>query len=444
MKRIKNKKFVLFLFFLSIASAVVWAWPFSRPGDTSLDTAKAILENGLFSNHYLMEFMMDRISYPIFMAGVFKVFGQNLMIIRIIQVFIYAGLVLLIYKFCQDFFGERTAKLACFIAAVSYTLASFTGWLYREIIFTTLVFLLVYLLYQAQRREKNIWFVLAGLVFGLAVLTNSIIQFFLFIIIANFLFLNRGGIKKVIPQLALFFMAVLSIISPFIISNYLNFKVSPFPFGAREGLVIYMRVEKMKAIEGKYLSHFIGNATGDFIAQKLFDDYDPNEARLGWQNREEWKKMIYQEGRDVKEVDRELTEKSIREIFKHPVQFLKMSSIDFLKYNTPMVPDVRMQHMFAEPGSHPEFSDFTKIAIILSIRFIYLIFAILIIYAIVRNIKNWPKIGWPVLIIVYFNLIFSNLHAIARYSLPIYPFYIIFLALGVLIIWDKLIKEKSR
>ena len=123
---------------------------------------------------------MDRISYPIFMAGVFKVFGQNLMIIRIIQVFIYAGLVLLIYKFCQDFFGERTAKLAGFIAAVSYTLASFTGWLYREIIFTTLVFLLVYLLYQAQRREKNIWFVLAGLVFGLAVLTNSIIQFFLF------------------------------------------------------------------------------------------------------------------------------------------------------------------------------------------------------------------------------------------------------------------------
>ena len=66
-----------------------------------------------------------------------------------------------------------------------------------------------------------------------------------------------------------------------------------------------------------------------------------------------------------------------------------MSFLDFLKFNTPMVPNIRMQHMFAEPGSYPQLSDFTKGSIILFIRFLYLIFAILIVYAAVKNIKNW-------------------------------------------------------
>ena len=128
----------------------------------------------------------------------------------------------------------------------------------------------------------------------------------------------------------------------------------------------------------------------------------------------------------------------------HPVLFLEMTSLDFLKFNTPMVPDIRMQHMFAEPNSHPGLSDLTKGAIILLIRFIYLIFAVLIIYAGVKRIKDWDKMGWMILIIIYFNLIFSNLHAIARYSLPIYPFYIILLVIGILMIWDKIMGVKKR
>ena len=106
-----------------------------------------------------------------------------------------------------------------------------------------------------------------------------------------------------------------------------------------------------------------------------------------------------------------------------------------------MVPNVRMQHMFAEEGSYPSLPDWVKIAAILSIRLLYLLFAVLIIYGAVKHIKDWQKMGWIILIVVYFNFVFSNLHAIARYSAPVYPFYIILLVLGLLAAKDALEKK---
>jgi len=101
-----------------------------------------------------------------------------------------------------------------------------------------------------------------------------------------------------------------------------------------------------------------------------------------------------------------------------------------------MIPNIRMQHMFTE--THPELSDFTKAIIILIIRFFYLIFFALIIYAIIKNIKNWQEMSWFFIVIFYFNIIYSLIHAIARYSLPIYSAYIILATIGLIMIWNKL------
>jgi len=113
-----------------------------------------------------------------------------------------------------------------------------------------------------------------------------------------------------------------------------------------------------------------------------------------------------------------------------------MTSIDFLKFNTPLAPNVRMTNMFA--STHPELSDFTKGSIILLIRFLYLIFFALIFYTIVKYIKKWSDISWLLLIVLYFNSIYSLICGFARYSAPIYPFYIILATIGLLIFWDKI------
>ena len=442
----KIKNFGLILFFLALASAIIWGMPFDIPSQNIEETVKNsaamfILEKGVFVKDELMNHNIERIFYPVFLAGVYKVFGPYAAAVKVINVFIFAGLVLLVYKLCQLVFNERLARLAGFMAALCYTLASFTSWLDRELFFVALIFLLIYCLYQAQIKKKAIWFIAAGLVFGMASLTNAIIQFFILIIIINFLVLNRKeGFKKILPKIAMFLLAFAIFVSPFFISDYLRFGRTPFM--SKQGLFFIMKAEKMQAIKGKYIQHLVANMTGDFFAQKLFPDYDRSEARLGWNTREEWKKRVYEEDKDRKEVDHQLTNEAVKEFLKHPILFLQMSSLDFLKFNTPMAPDIRMQHMFAEPDSHPELSDFTKGAIILFIRFIYLIFAILIIYAMIKKGKNWQKMSWLILIVVYFNLIFTFFHAIARYSLPVYPFYIILLAMGLLMFWGRIFKFK--
>jgi len=443
--KINNKTFITIIFTLALMNAIIWGVPFYEPSqDIAVKDGDAmfILEKGIFNQDEYMNHLVDRILYPIFTAGVFKIFGAYPAIMKLINVIMFACLALLVYKLCQIIFNERLARIAGLFTALCYTLASYTSHFDRQIFFVFLIFLLIYCLYQAQIKNKTIWYIFAGVVFGMALLTNAIIQFFILIIIANFLILNRKkGFKKILPKIIIFLLAFIIFVSPLFISNYLRFERTSVL--SKQGVLLSMRAEKMQAIKGKYIQHLVANTTGDFIAQKLFSDYDRSEARLGWKALEEWRNMIYKQDCDRKEIDYQLTKEAVWEFVKHPILFIGISFIDFLKFNTPMVPDIRMQHMFAEPNSYPELSDFSKIAIILIIRFVYLIFAILIIYAGIRKIKDWPKMGWIILIILYFNLIFTFLHAIARLSLPIYPFYIILLTMGVLIIWDKIIKVKK-
>ena len=167
-------------------------------------------------------------------------------------------------------------------------------------------------------KKKAIWFIAAGIVFGMACLTNSIIQFFIIFIIINFLILNRkGGLKKISIKLVWFILAFALFVSPWVINNYINYGRTPFL--SKSGLLLAMRAEKMHNIQGKYIQHLIANTTGDFFAQKIFPDYDRKEARLGMDNILELNNMIEQ-GVDQKEVDAIMRNRGIKDIKKHPIK----------------------------------------------------------------------------------------------------------------------------
>ena len=263
-----------------------------------------------------------------------------------------------------------------------------------------------------------------------------IIQFFILIIIVNFFILFRKqGFKKVYPKVSLFFIAFALVVLLPMIMGYIS-----FGGGGLEGQILRERAEKMEALEGHYLEHFIGNTLSDFFAYKWFDDYNPKEVRHGIKTWDKKGEFVAQ-NKDITELNQIFLQEAKDFISKHPIMYLKQSSIDFLKFNTPMIPNVRMQHVFI--GTHPEIPDLAKGCIILFIRFVYLILFILIIYAIIRNIRNWSRMSWLILIVLYFNLIYSLIHAIARYSIPVYPFYIILAAIGLLSIWNKF-KNKNE
>lgn len=439
------KKFIILLILVAAVSGFYWGFSYGDSpvpvGDSvRYDTmALTILEKGPFNNDFIFNKHIDKPIYPLFLALAYGVFGHNYPAAKIIQILLFVFLAILVYWLCQMLFNERTARLAGLGTALCYSIASFAGRFYRELFFCFLVFLLIYCLYQAQLKKKNIWFIFSGIAAGLAILTNAVFQFFPLLIIINFLIVGRGqGIKKLYPKIIIFFLAFSLAAAPWLISDYLNFGRLPFGPGSGGGSELAQRAEKMRVIEGKYLEHFIGNSLGDFFAYKFFPDYNPRDSRYGWEARSAWVSGLEQ-GEEIEDLNKELIQQAKKEIISHPLMFLKTGLIDFLKLNTPMLPNVEMQHLFV--GTHPELSDFAKEAIILIIRLIYLLFFALIIYAFIKYIKQWRKIGWLVLVILYFNLIYSNLFAIARYSVPLYPFYIIFASLGLVALWDKIVKK---
>jgi len=438
-----NNKFIILLILIAIISGSFWGFAyekdprpeFSGSGEAYSYDQKAlkILEKGIF---FCEEETTDRFLYPIFLAGIYKVFGHNYHAVTIIQILLFILIVVLIYLLTQLIFNEKIARIAGIFTALCSSIASFSGLFYREVFFSFLVTFLIYSLYKAQITYKNIWFIISGLVLGLAFLTNAIIQFFILIIIFNFFILYRKqGFKKIYPKVCLFFIIFSLIVFPLIISEYISFGGGGFG-----GLLLKEKAEKMENLQGKYLEHFVGNALGDFFAYKWFDGYNPLEVRHGiktWQIKNNW----VDQGKNSIDLNQVFLKEAKEFILYHPFMYLKQSSIDFLKFNTPMIPNTRMQYVFVE--THAELSNFTKGSIILLIRFIYLIFFGLIIYAIIKNIKHWSKISWLVLIILYFNGIFSAIHAIARYSVPVYPFYIILAAISLVFLWNK-IKNKNE
>ena len=81
----------------------------------------------------------ERPLYPIFLASIYKIFGHNYWAVRIIQIFLFVLTCFLVYRLSRVIFDERTARLAGIIMSLCYPVASFSGILFREILFTFLI-----------------------------------------------------------------------------------------------------------------------------------------------------------------------------------------------------------------------------------------------------------------------------------------------------------------
>ncbi len=154
-------------------------------------------------------------------------------------------------------------------------------------------------------------------------------------------------------------------------------------------------------------------------------------------------------GRTYDEADKILIEEAKSKILVAPHKYFLMSVIDFISFNSPIIirdslwGDSLTIHTTFADGRHPEIPEWVKTAILLSIRFAWFLFLGLVIYALVKNLKNWREISWLFIIIFYFNLAYSAVHAIPRYALPIYPFYVILAVAGATYFYNRYAKKQK-
>jgi len=387
--------------------------------------------------------------YFFFLAGIYKIFGHNYDAVRLAQIILFALTCLVIYLLAKEIFNDKIAFFSGIGLALFYPLAGYTNRLLREVFFTFLLVSFAYFWHKAWFSQKKKWFILSGAFLSLGILTNAVILLLPLFFIINFLIIQKKDIfnKVTLTNLSLFVFVALIVISSLALwmspSEGLVSSIST----TKTGVILLSRVELTEDLKGKWVYNFIGQTMGYFFVRDLdppihtdqmFDVPPP----LLYDRFND----LIESGYSSKEINRIFSREAVIKILKNPHLYLSNSFLYLISYHNPFAPRprdftiFRMHNLFV--GTHPELSNFIKGTIILTIRLIWLIFFIFVIYGGIKVVKNWSRFGWIILTIIYFNLIYCSLFTLPRYALPIYPFYIILFVYGLSVFLAYNIKSK--
>ncbi len=441
----QNKRIIISIFFIAVLSGLFWNQKiFGQPISSDQlgydGIAMDILSNNQFTDHG--QLTIREPGYPLFLAVIYKIFGHNYDAVRFIQIIIFGLLAVVIYLLAKDIFGEKVAIFSSLGVAFFYGLANQAGLIMTELLFAFLICLFAYSIYKAFAENGNKWLIFSALVLGCATLVRGVAEFLFFLAIANLFIIYRiyrGKIsyKKILYKALIFTVCFFMVLTPWLIKNEFKNGIS---VSSLAGHFLLLQAERMKGLYPHYAGHFVGYLLGYYISERLglnvgssSDKYtsyfeNPIQSRTT---------ELIAAGYDYGDINNIFIKEALPQIVKHPVQFLSVSILNFFNFNSPILLRGPLWQNAAElfpqfaDGRHQEIPDYLKLIIVLTPRLVWFSFFFFVIKSIVKNLHDWGKISWLVLIIVYFNVIYSICSGLNRYALSIYPFYIILAIAGL-------------
>ncbi len=334
-------------------------------------------------------------TYPLFLAGIYLLFGRDYLVVRLAQAFIGAVTCILVYMMAKRVFDQKIAITSAILTAILPSLISYTNHIVTEVLFTFLLVLLGYILIRAFASHRISMYAIAGIILGVTVLCRPYMLFFPLMIFAVLVYLYQPR-KKALKYFSVFLIAYMITIAPWTVRNYLVFqRLVPITTGS--GMILYARSSS---------EHF----------QEFKKQVKESEDPTGF-------------GRDVKH-DQEFMEKGIKKIFQDPVFLMKGSFFRFFHLWQPRSwsDTVHMNHSFNQYFSEGSYS---KLAVKI---FLLLLDGAIIglgFLGMIITFRNWKKYAIPLIFIVYTSAFYSLLHAITRYRIASMPYMIMFAVVGI-------------
>src|SRR6266581_3206579 len=163
--------------------------------------------------------------WPLVISGISLIAGRANINYRLFLSCADAGTCVLIYLFARDLFNKRLGLVAGLIACVYPPLYIYTGWMYREALFTFFLTAVCYCVFRIQRNEgksRRLW-ILCGVLVALLALNrpNGILVAGVVILWAAFLVWRKRLPKRVLLNVALAILVTCALIAPWTIRNYL-------------------------------------------------------------------------------------------------------------------------------------------------------------------------------------------------------------------------------
>lgn len=163
--------------------------------------------------------------YPLFLAFIFwlaSFAGANsLLAVRVIQVFLSAGTVFMVFIIGQKCVGYKTGIFAAFLTAIYPPAFMANNRILTEVLFSFFLLIYIYLLIIAISEGNNRYHALSGLVMGLTVLVRPAVAPFL--IVPYLLLLWKYRKSRVLKNCFAAIIMFSAVMFPWWIRNYLVF-----------------------------------------------------------------------------------------------------------------------------------------------------------------------------------------------------------------------------
>ncbi len=197
-------------------------WPDERDFDT---IAKNVVQGNGFSRVPNSSVpMIRRVPlYPLFLAGIYGVFGHGFAAVRVLQIFLVALTALIGYLTARVIFKGKSSLLTLLLIGLWPPLIVFSTRIMSEVLNTFLLSLSIFCLVMLVHRRIIILAFVSGLLIGITTLckaTTVLFPIFVFL----FLILVYRSKKQALCHGLIVILATAIAISPWTIRNYLHFK----------------------------------------------------------------------------------------------------------------------------------------------------------------------------------------------------------------------------
>jgi 4-amino-4-deoxy-L-arabinose transferase-like glycosyltransferase len=357
--------------------------------------------------------------YPIFLAGIYAIFGQAYDIVRIIQAFIDSITCFLVYLISLFCFRNKKnykqlALLTFILAALCPFTAFFASMIYADLLTTFLFTLSVFLFILAISKKQWQYYFLSGITIGLAFLCRPAIFAYLFILVVCMFLSNiRNNIKLILKYIFIYMFGVSLVWLPWVYRNY----------------VVFDRFVPLALNSGEIL--WVGTFPPGRYEKDFTVDRDIHEAYLKLK------------GKAALDMDSWLGKEAIKRIKKEPLKYFYYSfkRIGYLWVSSNSM-FIQIEKTFTELIAELKAKKFNslgaaRIITMILIKGLLLVTNLMLVstgvFGMIIAARFW-RIIYPVILApIYITLVHAMLGAAgSRYIVSAWPIFIIFSAYALL------------
>lgn len=342
---------------------------------------------------------------------------------------------ILAYFICLELWSEcKVANLALFSVALFPTLLNYAIIPLTETSFTFFLALSVYLLIKAIKKDVLAFYFISGITMGIATLIKAITFYFpgfFAILYLCFVIAKKRRILRNSLNMLVLNLAFLMILCPWFVRNHKVF--GTYSLTSRTGASLYFRADKVNYTKQELFMYLVYS-----FSEHLADTMFPGKHVRDWGDNYFKRNVItlYNEYVVKQNLTYEVYENILEKeakgyIRKHPIKFLVLGSLELIKLNAFLIPQLNYYKGFLFVIIKGVYKMFGYMIVLLSVLGAYLSRRILC-----------ARLAPLFAVILYTNLIYFLVETSGRYSVPIIPLYIILASLPVCY-WRRTIKVKE-